>query len=144
MADDISLTADDELQNAIAGKGNTQQTNRQRIDPQQTVRSDIHFTNPDNLQLYLYLTSMNQDIRDLIVKMDNLPARVNSLEMAGLEVARTAVEAAKAASVLAAQTAAAAAHLAATKSSAPLATWLIICLLVVIAGTGMFYVGMQF
>lgn len=128
--DEIALTAGDELAAAIAGKKNQQQV--------------VNFSNPDNLQLYLYLTEMKADIRDLTIKMDNLPNRVNNLEMARLEVARTAVVTAIAAATLASETAQAAAHLAAAKISTPFTTWIIIALLVVIAGVGVFYLGMMF
>lgn len=116
------------------------QRNSQRSDMQQSV----NFSNPDSMQLYLYLTAMDANIRELTVKMDDLPNRVSQLELARLEVARTAITAAQAAAALAAQTADAAAHLAASKTNIPLTGWLIIGMLFLGICIGIFFVGRAF
>jgi hypothetical protein len=144
QGDYISGDVGEDGKDVVVGKNidtrSTQQHNTQRSDPQQTMRSDVHFNNADNAVIF-------QEIIRLSEKVDGLPDRVNSLEKERLDVARTAVTTAQAAAQLATQTAQAAATLAATKTAnVPISTttWIIIGLLFFIVAIGLFFAGKLF
>lgn len=90
--DEINLDTGDDAANAIAGKRNVQQT--QRNQPSQHMRAgDVYYTkDSDMVQIWLKLADQKiednrqdlqdqrRDIRDLDRRMDNLPERVRALE----------------------------------------------------------------